>query len=62
VAAAARNIPQPLLDQLHIGGRLVIPFEFGRRDQQLLCITRVDDERYDRENLGGVQFVPLVTE
>lgn len=61
VAAAGREIPQPLLAQLRVGGRLVIPYEFGRRDQQLLCITRVAQNRFERENLGGVQFVPLVT-
>lgn len=61
VAAAGREIPQPLLAQLREGGRLVIPYEFGERNQQLLCITRVGENRFERENLGGVRFVPLVS-
>jgi protein-L-isoaspartate(D-aspartate) O-methyltransferase len=61
VAAAGREVPRPLFEQLRVGGRLVIPYEFGERNQQLLCITRVSERHFERENLGGVQFVPLVT-
>jgi protein-L-isoaspartate(D-aspartate) O-methyltransferase len=61
VAAASREVPLPLLEQLRIGGRLVIPYEFDSRNQQLFCITRVDEHRFAHENLGGVRFVPLVT-
>ena len=61
VAAASREVPKPLLAQLQLGGRLVIPYELPGGYQQLLCITRVEEKRFDHENLGGVQFVPLVT-
>ena len=61
VAAASPNLPPPLLEQLRIGGRLVIPHQVTSNRQQLLCMTRVDENKYDRETLCGVQFVPLVS-
>ena len=60
VAAASPNLPPPLLEQLRIGGRLVIPYQVTTNNQQLLCLTRVDENKFDRVSLGGVQFVPLV--
>jgi protein-L-isoaspartate(D-aspartate) O-methyltransferase len=47
-----------LLEQLAAGGRLVIPVG-NDREQQLLRITRRGD-RYEREVLGPVTFVPLL--
>ena len=61
VAAASPNLPPPLLEQLRIGGRLVIPHQATSVNQQLLCLTRVDENKFDRETLCGVQFVPLVS-
>jgi protein-L-isoaspartate(D-aspartate) O-methyltransferase len=59
VAAGAPRPPPPLLAQLAIGGRLVLPH--GDADhQQLARITRRDVDRFDEENLGEVRFVPLV--
>jgi len=59
VAAGAPKPPRPLLDQLAIGGRLVLPH--GDADhQQLVRITRRDVERFDQEDLGDVRFVPLL--
>jgi protein-L-isoaspartate(D-aspartate) O-methyltransferase len=59
VAAGAPRTPQALLDQLAIGGRLVIPQ--GPADhQRLLRITRRDNTHFDSEDLGYVRFVPLV--
>jgi protein-L-isoaspartate(D-aspartate) O-methyltransferase len=61
VAAASPEVPRPLLDQLAIGGRLVIPI--GDRDKQVLnLITRVDETTYDTTTLGDVRFVPLIGE
>ena len=58
VAAAPGEIPQPLLDQLAPGGRLVMPV--GRSgDQELLRVTRTDDG-FEREHLCRVSFVPLL--
>jgi protein-L-isoaspartate(D-aspartate) O-methyltransferase len=57
VTAAAESIPQALLEQLSDGGRLLIPV--GDNEQQLLKITRQDDE-YLSETIEMVRFVPLV--
>jgi protein-L-isoaspartate(D-aspartate) O-methyltransferase len=58
VAAASYAVPPALLEQLADGGRLVIPVG-SDREQQLLRITR-RGERYEREVLGAVVFVPLL--
>lgn len=59
VAAGAPRPPRALLDQLAVGGRLVVPH--GPMDlQKLARITRRDEVTYDEEDLGGVRFVPLV--
>jgi protein-L-isoaspartate(D-aspartate) O-methyltransferase len=59
VAASAPRPPKPLLEQLAIGGRLVLPF--GDTDRQhLVRITRRDETKYGEEDLGEVRFVPLV--
>lgn len=61
VTAAAPSVPQSLLEQLDIGGRLVIPVDDdGPFGQQLVRITRTGDDEYDREKLGEVAFVPLI--
>ena len=56
VTAAPDEIPQPLLDQLAVGGRLVIPV--GRGSQDLVRVTRTDDG-YRRESITPVRFVPM---
>lgn len=56
VTAAPPSIPQPLLDQLATGGRLVIPV--GRRNQDLLVVTRTADG-FERQTVTGVRFVPM---
>jgi protein-L-isoaspartate(D-aspartate) O-methyltransferase len=61
VAAGGPAVPQPLLDQLAIGGRLVIPV--GAAEQQrLVRITHSATKDYEREELGPVHFVPLIGE
>jgi protein-L-isoaspartate(D-aspartate) O-methyltransferase len=59
VAAGAPRPPQPLLDQLAIGGRLVLPFG-DASSQRLVRIIRRDEKTFVDENLGEVRFVPLV--
>ncbi|HEU4728801.1 MAG TPA: protein-L-isoaspartate(D-aspartate) O-methyltransferase [Kofleriaceae bacterium] len=59
VAAGAPKPPPALLDQLAIGGRMVLPH--GDVDHQLLTrITRRGPHVFDEENLGEVRFVPLL--
>jgi protein-L-isoaspartate(D-aspartate) O-methyltransferase len=59
VAAGAPRPPRSLLDQLAIGGRLVLPHG-DVEHQQLVRITRRDAEHFDQEELGDVRFVPLL--
>ncbi len=58
VGAASPEIPQPLLDQLAEGGRLLVPVG-SREEQQLLLITRTGGT-YKQEALAPVRFVPLL--
>ena len=58
VAAAPGEIPQPLLDQLAPGGRLVMPVGPSGQ-QELVRVTRTD-EGLEREHLCWVSFVPLL--
>lgn len=58
ITAASPDVPSPLIDQLADGGRLVAPV--GSRDlQQLVRVTR-QGSLINRENFGGVVFVPLL--
>jgi len=59
VTAAATHIPVDLIEQLKIGGVLVVPVERAGM-QRLLSIRRTEDG-YDEEDLGGVIFVPMLS-
>ncbi|MGE5184734.1 MAG: protein-L-isoaspartate(D-aspartate) O-methyltransferase [Acidobacteriota bacterium] len=59
VAAGGPDVPTALLDQLAIGGRIVIPVGTSRA-QELVRVTRTGEHDYRRENLGPVRFVPLI--
>jgi protein-L-isoaspartate(D-aspartate) O-methyltransferase len=56
VTAAPAEIPQALLDQLELGGRLVIPIGLGSQD--LVVVTRSVDG-YERRFITPVRFVPM---
>ncbi|MCK8601034.1 protein-L-isoaspartate(D-aspartate) O-methyltransferase [Syntrophobacteraceae bacterium DRH4] len=58
VTAGAPRVPQPLVDQLAMGGRLVVPVG-DRISQELILVKRVP-EGIQKTNLGGVRFVDLV--
>ena len=61
VAAAARNVPRALRDQLRCpGGRLVIPVGGEGRNQQLVKIVRTANDVFTTIDLCGVRFVPLI--
>lgn len=57
MAAAATHIPQALLDQLAVGGRMVLPL--GAQEQTLLLIER-DAQGFRESSLETVKFVPLL--
>lgn len=59
VTAAPEYVPQPLLDQLAVGGRLVIPV--GGASQDLIEITRTADGLVERSVIP-VRFVPMTGE
>jgi protein-L-isoaspartate(D-aspartate) O-methyltransferase len=60
VAAGGPEVPPALIEQLAVGGRLVIPIGPTPRLQELVRVTRVSADEVVREELGGVRFVPLV--
>lgn len=62
VTAGGPAIPEPLLEQLRIGGHLVMPVGLTADTQQLLLVLRTGKEDYRQENLGSVRFVPLIGE
>jgi protein-L-isoaspartate(D-aspartate) O-methyltransferase len=62
VTAAPDHVPQPLLEQLTIGGVLVIPVGPVGGFQELWRIRRIDDANFRSTSLGGVRFVPFTRE
>ena len=60
VTAAAEEVPQELLQQLSIGGIMIVPVGPHVADQKLLKLTRVTPEEVRKETLAPVRFVPLV--
>jgi len=56
LTAAPEHIPQPLLDQLAVGGRLILPL--GKAVQKLMLMKRIQDG-WQKEELLPVSFVPM---
>jgi protein-L-isoaspartate(D-aspartate) O-methyltransferase len=61
VAAGGPEIPEPLIEQLKIGGRLVVPIGEDQRRQSLIRVTRTNGV-YKIEDFGPCAFVPLIGE
>ncbi len=61
VTAAADALPQPLIDQIKVGGRLVIPIG-DEGGQKLLLIQKQPGGKLKKNEITGVLFVPLVGE
>jgi protein-L-isoaspartate(D-aspartate) O-methyltransferase len=59
VAARTNKVPQALQNQLAIGGRMVLPVG-GEDVQQLRCIERVSENRWECRDIAPVRFVPLL--
>lgn len=59
VAAGGPEVPEPLLEQLKVGGRLVVPVGSSREAQRLVRAIRTEDS-YEYEDHGGCAFVPLI--
>lgn len=60
VSAGAPDVPKSLMRQLKIGARMVVPVGADPRSQELIRITRVADDEYEREDIADVRFVPLI--
>lgn len=61
VAAGGPTIPEPLVEQLKVGGRMVIPVGEDTKTQNLIRVTRTANG-YTTENFGPCMFVPLIGE
>jgi protein-L-isoaspartate(D-aspartate) O-methyltransferase len=59
-SASGSHVPDVLLEQLEVGGRLVMPIGDPGEVQKLIKITRIGDDEYEQEELGDVRFVPLI--
>ncbi|MGI9035433.1 MAG: protein-L-isoaspartate(D-aspartate) O-methyltransferase [Pyrinomonadaceae bacterium] len=60
-AAGSPDVPEPLLRQLKIGGRLVLPVGENQQSQRLIRITKTD-KNFQTEDFGACAFVPLIGE
>jgi len=62
VTAGAPTVPEALMKQLSIGGKLVIPVGTSVNDQEMIRIVRLSETKFKREKFGSFKFVPLVGE
>ena len=60
--ASAPKIPEPLKEQLKVGGRLLAPVGTDTYAQELVCMVRVSENEFKTSKLGGVVFVPMIGE
>lgn len=60
VTAGAPFVPKPLLGQLKVGGRLLIPV--GDKTQIMTLIIRKSDKEFEKQELGDFAFVPMLGE
>jgi len=60
VTAGGPQVPPALLEQIAIGGRLIMPVGSAHRFQHLVRVTRTGPDTYDHEDLEEVAFVPLI--
>ncbi len=60
VTAGAPFVPKPLLSQLKVGGKLVIPI--GEDEQVMTLYIRTSDKDFEKHELGKFKFVPMLKE
>ncbi len=58
VTAGAPSVPKSLLQQLDVGGRLVIPI--GTEEQIMTRFTRISKKEFNKETFGAFRFVPML--
>lgn len=62
VTCAPESPPQPLVDQLAVGGRMCIPVGTTFMGQELILLTKEADGRLNRKMIAPVSFVPMTRE
>ena len=62
ITAATPEIPRPLLDQLKVGGRMVLPLGKSGSAQELMVLTKQEDGSLKEKFVTGVIFVPMTGE
>ncbi|ASK33349.1 protein-L-isoaspartate O-methyltransferase [Alcanivorax sp. N3-2A] len=60
--AGGSQVPENWKGQLKPGGRLIMPIGDTPRQQRLIRVTRVGDQRFEQQDLEAVRFVPLIGE
>ena len=60
ITAAAPEIPQALIDQLKVGGMMVIPLSENEDHQTMLKLIKQEDGSMKREEYGDFRFVPML--
>lgn len=60
VSAAAEEAPKKLLEQLKIGGRLVIPIGKQFESQEIVQVDKQDEKKFKEKKFPGFIFVPLI--
>ena len=60
VSASGSHVPEPLLMQLEVGGRLVMPVGEPQEVQKLVKVMRTGEDEFEQEEIGAVRFVPLI--
>ncbi len=60
--ASAPSLPEPLREQLKIGGIMLIPVGEKNYFQDLVYIKRESEDKYEKKSTGGVAFVPMIGE
>lgn len=61
VTAGAPSVPENMIRQLGVGGRLVVPVG-GRDDQKMVRVRRINENEYEEEYYRTFKFVPLIGE
>ena len=62
ITAATPEIPRPLIDQLNVGGRLVLPLGNSGSSQDLMVLTKQENGSLKEKFITGVIFVPMTGE
>lgn len=60
ITAAAPFIPPRLIDQLKIGGKMVLPLETEAGSQRMLRLTKTADGKFAEEEFEQFKFVPML--